>query len=138
MAVIDMVTGFIEFDVLLRVLLAFVLGLIIALESVRAGHGKDVRGAVMVCVTAAFLMTAAQGFFLGESIAVLGASIIIAMGIFGAGMIRDSAGDATTVWALAGLGIVVGLGIYFEAVLAAVLFFILLRFRKPDTKKRKR
>ena len=136
MVVLDMITGFIEWDVLLRVLLAFVLGLLIALESVRAGYGKDVRGAVMVCVTAAFLMTAAQGFFLGESIAVLGAAIIIAMGIFGAGMIKDAAGDAATIWALAGLGIVVGLGIYFEAILAAVLLFILLRFKKPGKRKR--
>jgi putative Mg2+ transporter-C (MgtC) family protein len=139
----DLLLEFIKIEVLIRLLFAFFLGGLIGYEREKAHHAAGLRTHILVCVTSAFLVTSSVSLFTGEEpIARIIAAIITGIGFLGAGSIIVL-GDkvrgltsAATVWATAGLGIVVGLGVYFEAIVATVLFLLILKINVGDKKSR--
>jgi putative Mg2+ transporter-C (MgtC) family protein len=127
---------FVKIEVLFRLLVAFFLGGLIGYEREKTHHAAGLRTHILVCVTSAFLVTSSQALFVGEEpIARIIAAIITGIGFLGAGAIIVL-GDkvrgltsAATVWATAGLGIIIGLGVYFEAVIATILFLFILKIK---------
>ncbi|MCK4589721.1 MAG: MgtC/SapB family protein [Nanoarchaeota archaeon] len=118
-----------------QMLLSLVLGGLIGFEREKSSHPAGLRTHILVCVTSAFLMIAFDNLFFGDSVARMGAGIITGIGFLGAGAIivygREVFGltTAASIWATAGLGIIIGLGLYWEAVVAAIFFFIVLRLK---------
>jgi putative Mg2+ transporter-C (MgtC) family protein len=133
---IDVILGFVKIEILIRLLFAFFLGGLIGYEREKTNHAAGLRTHILVCVTSAFLVTSASALFVGEEpLARVIAAIITGIGFLGAGSIIVL-GDkvrgltsAATVWATAGLGIIVGSGVYFEAIVATILFLLILKIR---------
>jgi putative Mg2+ transporter-C (MgtC) family protein len=127
-----------------RLLLAFLAGGVIGIE--RALHGREAgfRTHALVCISASLLMVLmvyqwelvptqfldtvradpsrmAQGIMTG--IGFLGAGVIIKEGLTVRGLTT-----AASIWMTASIGIVVGMGLYFPALLATVITVVTLSF----------
>jgi putative Mg2+ transporter-C (MgtC) family protein len=135
-----MVFDLINVEVLIKLLVAFVLGSALGYEREKTKHPAGFRTHILVCVTSAFLVTSSLELFSIDTVGRIVAGIITGIGFLGAGSIivlGDKVRGLTTaasVWATAGLGVAVGLGAYFEAIIATLLFLFTLRF-KPIVKK---
>jgi len=125
----------IETEMVLRLLLAAALGAIIGYQRERAGKPAGLRTHVLICVGAAlFTITSLYGFGAAADPARIAAGIVAGIGFLGAGAIirRDEglvAGltTAATIWAVASIGLAVGVGLYLiSAVTTAIALIVLL------------
>ena len=125
----------IELEMVLRLLLASAMGAIIGYQRERASKPAGLRTHVLICVGAA-LFTIASLYAFGATAdpARVAAGIVAGIGFLGAGAIirRDEglvAGltTAATIWAVAGIGLAVGAGLYLiSAVTTAIVLIVLL------------
>ena len=137
---VEMLLNFIKLEILIRLLFAFFFGGIVGYERQKTNHPAGLLTHILVCVTSAFLVTSSVSLFGMDGASRIIAAIITGIGFLGAGSIIVL-GDkvrgltsAATVWATAGLGIIIGLGAYFEAVVATVLFLFILKIRLGNKK----
>lgn len=124
------------FSILLRLVLALLLGGVIGLERGTNRHPAGFRTHILVCVGAALAMMTNQFIvdnFGGTDPARLGAQVITGVGFLGVGTIlitgRNKIRGLTTaagLWASACLGLAIGIGFYSGAIAAAVVIFISL------------
>ncbi|MGI6722621.1 MAG: MgtC/SapB family protein [Anaerovoracaceae bacterium] len=125
------------FSVTLRLLLAMLFGGIIGLERGANRHPAGFRTHILVCVGSALAMLTNQYIFeMWGSVtdpARIGAQVITGVGFLGAGTIlftgRNRIRGLTTaagLWASECLGLAIGIGFYFGAVIGAVVVFISL------------
>jgi putative Mg2+ transporter-C (MgtC) family protein len=131
-------------DVMLRLLLAIGLGGIIGLEREASQKPAGLRTHILISVSAAMMMVFSQLMLAGKAPAGsdmlrVAAAVITGMGFIGAGTIIQSQGmvhgltTASTLWTVAGLGLVVGAGYYLVAVLfAALVIATLILFRRIE------
>ena len=131
-------------DITLRLLLAIALGGIIGLEREASQKPAGLRTHILISVSAAMMMVLSQLMLAGKETAGsdmlrVAAAVITGMGFIGAGTIIQSQGmvhgltTASTLWTVAGLGLVVGAGYYLVAVLFSVLVIgTLLLFRRVE------
>ncbi len=136
------------FDLVLRLLVAVILGGLIGLEREFHGRPAGLRTHIMVCLGAAVIMVSAQLFQENYSPAGaesiyrvdpgrIAAGVVTGIGFLGAGAIvrsRDMVRGLTTaacIWFVAALGIVVGCGLYVPAVAAAVIGLLVLTILDP-------
>ncbi|MBW2965377.1 MgtC/SapB family protein, partial [Candidatus Woesearchaeota archaeon] len=128
---------------LLKILLALVLGGIIGYERERFGHFAGIRTHILVCLTSAFLVSGFMNVFALDSVARVAAAIMTGIGFIGAGSILRHGKDvqglttAASVWAVAGLGIIIGIGMIWEAVVVTLLAVIVLEMRMFALKHKK-
>jgi len=130
-------------DLLLRYLLAALLGGLIGLEREFHGRPAGLRTHILVCLGAAIIMSSGQiyqNFYTlqgAESVfridpGRIAAGIVTGIGFLGAGAIirsKDIVRGLTTaacIWFVAGIGIVVGSGLYLPGIAGCVLGLILL------------
>ena len=124
-------------SITLRLVLAVIFGGIIGLQRESRGQFAGFRTHILVCVGAALAMLTNQyicEFFTGtHDPARLGAQVITGVGFLGVGTILITGGHkikglttAAGLWASACLGLAVGIGFYFGALVAAVIIFISL------------
>jgi putative Mg2+ transporter-C (MgtC) family protein len=124
-------------EVFIRLVLCVLVGGVIGLERGTHGHTAGFRTHILVCVGAALAMMTNQYIVLylgvGSDMARLGAQVITGVGFLGVGTIivtgRHRIKGLTTaagLWASACLGLAIGIGFYFGAVLAAILIFMAL------------
>jgi len=131
-------------DIMLKLLLAIALGGIIGLEREASQKPAGLRTHILISVSAAMMMILSQLVLAGKEPAGgdmlrVAAAVITGMGFIGAGTIIQSQGmvhgltTASTLWTVAGLGLVVGAGYYLVAVLFS-LFVIatLVLFRRVE------
>ena len=125
-----------EFEALLmlRLLLAIVLGGLVGYERERALKPAGVRTHGMVSLGAAlFAIVSAHGFSAGDPMRVA-AAVASGIGFLGAGAILQQQGGvhglttAASLWVMAAIGLAVGAGLVLLPVGAAILVFLLLRF----------
>ena len=129
----------IELQMILRLLLATALGAIIGYQRERAGKPAGLRTIVLVCVGAAvFTMTSIYGFGAAADPSRVAAGIVIGIGFLGAGaIIRRERGavegltTAATIWAVAGIGLAAGAGLYLISAITAVIILIVLFLPHP-------
>ena len=129
----------IELEMVLRLLLATALGAIIGYQRERAGKPAGLRTHVLICLgSALFTIASLYGFGAAADPARVAAGIIAGIGFLGAGAIirRDEglvAGltTAATIWAVAGIGLAVGAGLYLVSVVTTAIALIVLLLPHP-------
>jgi putative Mg2+ transporter-C (MgtC) family protein len=126
-------------DILIKLGLALVLGGAIGIEREKSHKPAGFRTNVLICLTSAMLMILAGTSAGPDSAMRIAAGIITGVGFLGAGAIIQSGGSihglttASVIWAVAGLGLVIGAGYYAAAaIFAAVVLLTLVAFRKVE------
>lgn len=126
-------------EILIKLVLALLLGGAIGIEREVSHKPAGFRTNVLICLTSAMLMILAGLMSGPDSVMRIAAGIITGVGFLGAGAILQSRGSvhglttASVIWAVAGLGIVVGAGYYAAAVLfASIVILTLIVFRKIE------
>jgi putative Mg2+ transporter-C (MgtC) family protein len=137
------VTGTVEATIIIRLLLAILLGGAIGLERESRGRPAGLRTHILVCLGATIIMLASQSMaLLSQSLSPaarvqvdpgrIAAGIVTGIGFLGAGAIiriGDLVRGLTTagcIWFVAALGIVVGEGLYSLGILATAFALIVL------------
>jgi putative Mg2+ transporter-C (MgtC) family protein len=133
-------TPWAELDVILRLILAAVVGGVIGLDRERAHKWAGIRTLLLVCLgSTLFTIVSIYGF--GDPSdtsriadpARLAAGIVVGIGFLGAGVILHSEKGvvglttAAAVWAVAAVGVAIGCGLYLIALATAVLMLVALR-----------
>ena len=122
----------------LRLLLAVALGTLIGFERQHARKPAGLRTHVLICIGATmFTIASIYGFGLGADPARVAAGIVVGIGFVGAGMIiRTQEGivvgltSASSIWAVAAIGLAAGSGLYILAPVATLIVLIVLRLPK--------
>jgi putative Mg2+ transporter-C (MgtC) family protein len=127
-------------ELLARLALAAVLGMVVGFEREHAGHTAGVRTHLLVAVGSALfteLSFVAFGAGGDADAARVAAQIVSGIGFLGAGAIlrygRVVRGltTAASIWAVAAIGLAVGGGMYLAAIVATVLALVILAVVKP-------
>jgi putative Mg2+ transporter-C (MgtC) family protein len=125
------------FDLMLRLLVALVLGAVVGLERERQERAAGLRTVTMVSLgSCLFTIVGAYGFSQTDPSRVA-AQIVTGIGFLGAGTIflrKDlvrGLTTAATIWATAAIGMAAGTAQYFEAVFATLLILAVLMVLKP-------
>ncbi|MFQ5472470.1 MAG: MgtC/SapB family protein [Dehalococcoidia bacterium] len=137
MSEIDISTGD-EFAIIARLALASVLGAVIGLERELRGYPAGIRTLALVTLGSALFTEGSQLFPGGDDR--MAAQIVSGIGFLGAGVIFREGytvrgiTTAATIWSAAGVGVAIGLELYFVAVFGTVFVFALLEAR-PLTRR---
>ncbi|MFD1137353.1 MgtC/SapB family protein [Paenibacillus urinalis] len=127
-----------EWSILLRLLLAMLMGGLIGLERERSNHAAGFRTHILVCLGSSLIMIlSVYGFgdFVNEvnvrmDPARLAAAVITGVGFLGAGTILFTGKSITglttaaSIWVVAAIGLAVGAGFYFAAVISTLLVLL--------------
>ncbi len=119
-------TGF-DFETIVRLLIALGLGAAVGFERQLKKRPAGLRTHMLVCLGSATFTTI--GLSLEPNTSRIAEAIVTGIGFLGAGAIIAQGGrvrgitSAATLWAVAGLGLVVGVGEYVIAVVITVLIF---------------
>lgn len=141
-----------EMTVAVRLLMAVICGGILGLERTRKRRAAGLRTYMLVCIGATVVMLTAQFmsiYFQQADLGRMPAQVISGIGFLGAGTIMvtryyrvKGLTTAAGLWAAACMGIAIGIGFYFGAVLTClVLLFIMLfadRFEISFTRRLRR
>jgi putative Mg2+ transporter-C (MgtC) family protein len=129
-------TPWTELDVILRLIMAAVVGGVIGLDRERAHKWAGIRTLLLVCLgSALFTVVSIFGFGDPADPARLAAGIVVGIGFLGAGVILHSEKGvmglttAAAVWAVAAIGVAIGCGLYLIALTTAILILVALRLR---------
>jgi len=128
-----------EFEILLKIILSSLLGGLFGISREITGRGSGIR--TIFLVSAGSTLFTVLSLRLAEISKSVDPSIMIALVIAGAGIIGGSAVikaatfstgllTGTALWASAGIGTAVGIGLYIEAFLITVLIILILAFFK--------
>lgn len=131
-------------ELILKLVLAVALGGLIGIERESSQKPAGFRTNILVCVGSAMMMSLAVGLSQGsanssETMVRMAAGVVTGIGFLGAGTIIHARGivigltTATTIWLVAGLGLVIGAGFYVPAlILAALIIATLVIFRRIE------
>lgn len=132
----DWLSGINIWSILVRLLLAVILGGIIGVERATKRHAAGFRTYILVCVGSAIAMLTNQFMLLqfgGGDAGRLGAQVISGIGFLGAGTIlvtsRNQIRGLTTaagLWACACLGLAIGIGFYTVAIGSLIIILLSL------------
>lgn len=131
------------YSISFRIFLAMACGGLIGLERSRKNRPAGFRTYMIVCLSSALIMLTNQFIYInfeGSDPARLGAQVISGIGFLGAGTIivtsRSQVKGLTSaagLWASACLGLAIGIGFYYGAlVVALAVFLIITLFKKFD------
>ncbi|NIO20202.1 MAG: MgtC/SapB family protein [Candidatus Aenigmarchaeota archaeon] len=123
--------GPLELEILIKIVVSAVLGLLIGFE--RAVHNKPagMRTHSLVCIGAT-LFTIVSVSIMGADPSRVAAGIVTGIGFLGAGIIFQSKSrmrgitTATELWVLAAIGLAVGIGFYFAALVTTLIVIFVL------------
>ncbi len=122
-------------DMMVRLLIAALLGALVGFERERMGKPAGIRTHGMVALGAAlFTVASIFGFESRGDPSRVAAQVVTGVGFLGAGAILHQSGavygltTAASLWVTAAIGLAVGTGMYVMSAEAAVLVFLLLRF----------
>jgi putative Mg2+ transporter-C (MgtC) family protein len=137
-------------ELTLKLVLAVALGGLIGLERETSQKPAGLRTNILICIGSTMMMILA-GLLTGgeggnsEQVARIAAAVITGVGFIGAGTIIQARGSvlgltsAATIWAVAGLGLVIGAGYYVIAIIfSGIVILILLFFRRIEGRPRER
>jgi uncharacterized membrane protein YhiD involved in acid resistance len=130
--------GLSHVDILIRIGLAALVGIIIGWEREHVNRPAGLRTYALVCVGSALFTVLSIDAFGAADPSRVAAQIIAGIGFLGAGTIfkfHDKVMGLTTaagLWAVAGVGMGFGAGYYFATGVTAVIIFALFRFYKSS------
>jgi putative Mg2+ transporter-C (MgtC) family protein len=132
-------------EMALRLLLATFLGAVIGFQRERSGKEAGLRTNMLISLGSALLTVLSIYGFPGSDPARVAAGVATGIGFIGAGVILHRTGGeviglttAATIWAVAGIGIAAGAGLYIIAPVATALALIILllpHIHKPADNK---
>jgi putative Mg2+ transporter-C (MgtC) family protein len=132
-------------DIVLRLLLATVLGGAIGLQRELSGKEAGLRTNMLISLGCALFTVLSIEAFPGSDPARLAAGVATGIGFIGAGVILHRTGGAVvglttaaTIWAVAGIGISAGAGKYLISIVATALVVVILllpHIHKPGDKE---
>lgn len=130
------------FEIIVRLVLAVVLGGIIGVERSGTNHDAGLRTHILVCLGSAGVMIMSQSIVgdYGGDVMRIGAQVVSGIGFLGAGCILvhgkriRGLTTAAGLWATACLGLIIGSGYYFIAIVMAVLIIGAMLALRPVTK----
>jgi putative Mg2+ transporter-C (MgtC) family protein len=137
-------------EVTLKLVLAVALGGLIGLERETSQKPAGFRTNILICVGSTMMMILATLLIGGEGgspdqLARIAAAVITGVGFIGAGTIIQARGSimgltsAATIWAVAGLGLVIGSGFYVVALIfSTIVILTLLLFRRIEGRPKER
>ena len=136
-----------DLELMLRVLLAFVLGGIIGYERESIQRPAGLRTHMLVAAGSAAFTVASIYAFVGEGTvrdpARLAAQIVTGIGFLGAGTIWRTPSTvrglttAASIWLVAAAGLLAGAGMYVIAVFTTICGFVTLRWGRPPARRRR-
>jgi putative Mg2+ transporter-C (MgtC) family protein len=120
--------------IILKFLLAFVLGGLIGFERERMNRPAGLRTHILVSVGSALITIVSIQFYylFGENAARIAANIVVGIGFLGAGTIMKEGltvrglTTAASIWVSSAIGLACGLGYYYPAILTSVITFLTL------------
>jgi putative Mg2+ transporter-C (MgtC) family protein len=131
-------------ELILKLFLAIALGGLIGIEREASQKPAGFRTNILVCVGSAIMMSLAVGLIKNnnanpDALSRIAAGVITGMGFLGAGTIVHARGmvigltTASTLWVVAGLGLLIGSGYYIPSlILTAMVIATLIAFRKIE------
>ncbi len=130
-----------EIEIVWRLLLATVLGGVVGYEREVFRKPAGIRTNMLVCLGSALIMVYAENAFGGVDMSArVAAGIITGVGFLGAGTIIQSRKrimgltTAASMWIVASIGMAVGGGHEFPAIVATVLVVLILYFSRVERK----
>jgi putative Mg2+ transporter-C (MgtC) family protein len=130
-------------DVTLRIFFALIASALVGVEREKAGHPAGLRTHMLVCVGSAVITLVSIEMF-PSTPATIAAGIVSGIGFLGAGTIfRDKnhvrgLTTAASVWAVAGIGLALGSGAYFIALVSTIAVVITLELWRIEAPLRKK
>ncbi|MBN1160966.1 MAG: MgtC/SapB family protein [Dehalococcoidales bacterium] len=131
----------VDLEMVLRLLLATFLGAVIGLQRQLSGKEAGLRTNILICLGSALFTVLSIYAFPGSDPARIAGGVAAGIGFIGAGVILHRNGGevsglttAATIWAVAGIGMASGAGLYYIAPAATVLVSVILML--PHIKKR--
>jgi putative Mg2+ transporter-C (MgtC) family protein len=132
-------------SILLRLLLAILCGGVVGLERGQKNRPAGFRTYMLVSMGSALVMIVSQYIFItfgNTDVMRMGAQVVSGIGFLGAGTIIVTSKmkvkgltTAAGLWAVACMGIAIGIGFYSAAIISCILIFVLLTaFRVVETK----
>lgn len=133
-------------EIIIRLVVAFVLGGIIGIERTGTNHDAGLRTHILVCLgaTGIMILSETMHFQYGGDIGRIGAQVVSGIGFLGAGCILVNGNrikgltTAAGLWTTACVGLAVGLGYYFVAVLTVALTLLAMLVLHPITARLQR
>lgn len=122
-------------EIFLRLVFAVMAGGLIGLEREVVHKPAGVRTHMLVCLGSALFVLVTIETLPNEAARII-AGIATGIGFLGAGTIFRSKSEvhglttAASIWAVAGVGIAIGLGYYLMTIIAVVLILIILQLNK--------
>jgi putative Mg2+ transporter-C (MgtC) family protein len=122
-----------EFELIIRLLLALLLGALIGLERERGDKPAGLRTHILVSIGSTQFTILSFYAFPGSDPSRIAAYIVAGVGFIGAGTIiqtRDRVTGITTaatLWVTSSIGMAVGIGFYTAAIIAAAISYITLK-----------
>lgn len=128
-------------EIIIRLVVAFVLGGLIGIERTGTRHDAGLRTHILVCLGATGVMIMSETMHLqfGGDVGRIGAQVVSGIGFLGAGCILVNGNrikgltTAAGLWTTACVGLAVGLGYYFVAVLTVALVLLAMLVLHPIT-----
>jgi putative Mg2+ transporter-C (MgtC) family protein len=122
-----------DLEMVLRLVLATFLGAVIGFQREMSGKEAGLRTNMLICLGSALFTVLSVYGFLGSDPSRVAAGVATGIGFIGAGVILHRTGgavvgltSAATIWAVAGIGMAAGAGMYIIAGAATVLALIIL------------
>ena len=137
-------------EITLKLILAVALGGLIGFERESSHKPAGFRTNILICLGATMMMVFSQLVLQGTEgssgdMTRIAAGVITGIGFIGAGTIIQSKGSvlgltsAATLWAVAGLGLVIGGGYYLTAIIyTGIIILTLVIFRQLESQYQKR
>ena len=128
-------------EILLRLVLSVIAGGFIGIEREVVHKPAGVRTHMLVCLGSALFVLVTLETLPGEAARII-AGIATGIGFLGAGTIFRSKSEvhglttAASIWAVAGVGIAIGLGYYLITAISVILILIVLQLNKMEFFKR--
>jgi len=126
-----------ELELVGRLILATMLGFLIGLERELAGQPAGERTHALASLGAATFALISVSAFPGSDPARVAAGVVTGLGFLGAGMILKEGEErihglttAAGIWAVGGIGLAVGAGLYLLGVSSAILVGLLLALER--------
>lgn len=121
-----------EFEWLVRIVLALVLGYFIGLERELRGQPAGTRTHAMVAMGSALFMVVSESAFDTDGVSRVASTIVTGLGFLGAGTIIKEEHDihglttAAGIWSVGAVGMGIGLGEYLLGCAGAILIWLVL------------
>ena len=136
---IDMVMFYQNFEFLIKMVLATVMGVIIGFERKSRNKGAGIRTHAIVSLASALMMIVSKYDIVEYDAARVAAQVVSGIGFLGTGLIfikNNAVNGLTTaagIWATAGIGLAMGAGLYAVAIFGTLLIVIIQILMHKDT-----